>query len=808
MERLRRTLTHGWRFALGEHEFAWRKGFDDTKWSKVSIPHDWSIEQPFSEEHSSCAGYLPGGIGYYRCRFPLENTLQGKRIDIQFDGVYRSSSVWLNGYHLGGRPSGYAPFRFDITDIACFDESGNELVVRVDHQETRDSRWYTGSGIYRKVTLTARDTISIMPDGIFIITKQADAAGAKLLARTWLENASDAYAHIRLIQSLIDAQGSEVARAETSAEIIPHKITRFNQTLSVENPNLWSTDNPALYRCVTRVLEGGDERDSVETRIGIRTARFSSREGFLLNSVPVKIKGVCIHHDAGCLGAAVRANVWRRRLSALRALGCNAIRTCHNPHMPELYDLCDEIGFLVMNEAFDEWENPKKKWWRGYNKNPPAFYGYSADFPDWHERDLTAFVKRDRNHPSVILWSIGNELDFPNDPYNHPFIRQMQGNGLVARHKEGEAAELGMPSAARLTGIAKKLKAIVRRSDPSRPVTAAIAFPELARRIGYTDQLDVLGYNYREDIFEKDHQQYPKQPIFASESRKDAREWKAAQRHRFIAGQFLWAGIDFLGEARGWPIRGSSAGLLDMAAFPKPFAYHRAALWLDTPVTKLYVRRSASERPSLYDVWSEAWAFPEGTALDVICLSNAVSAELFIGEASQGVRAIADGSSANTHLADSRDLPHADDSCFLWRVTYQPLPLTLRARYADGSAATHALESPGTACDIRLESDVDSLLADGQDVAHITARIVDANGRRVPQAENILRVSVRNGTLLGLENGAIDDIQPYSQPFRRAKHGRLLIYVGAPSTPQRVNVVVSSDLFGVKTIELEARADV
>ncbi|MDR2657098.1 MAG: DUF4982 domain-containing protein [Oscillospiraceae bacterium] len=787
-----RILSADWRFTLEDVPQAWQKGFDDAAWRVVSLPHDWAVEHPFSTQYSSGTGYLPGGVGWYRQGFTLEEGERGKRVELLFDGVYNHSSVWVNGYFLGGRPNGYVPFRFDVTDAVCFGEAGNVISVRVDHSDPADSRWFTGSGITRKVTLILRDPVHVAPDGVFVVTESADAREALLRVHTRVENGLGA----TLRQTLYYQDGDEHDEHEDkNGKIAAETCVRIqspdtSQTLCVERPHLWSVESPYLYRLVTTVEMDGVARDAVSTPIGLRVFQFDPEKGFVLNGEPLKLKGVCVHHDAGCLGAAVRAPVWRRRLLALKALGVNALRMSHNPHMPELYDLCDEMGLLVMDEAFDEWEGFKNKWRTGHNVAPPHHAGYAADFPEWHARDVVAMVLRDRNHPCVILWSIGNEIDYPNDPYAHPRFSEMIGNNDANKPDREFVYDPSRPNAERIVPIARALYALVKAADPTRPVTAALAFPELSTLTGFADELDVVGYNYKEHLFREDHARFPNRPLLASEASRETAAWRVVRENDFVAGQFLWTGIDFLGETHGWPSRGSNAGLLDLAGFRKPIAYHRAALWLDQPVVKLFARHAPEESETGSDAWRrspihatdlvDAWAFPEGASIEAVVMTNAAAVELFLNGVRVGFQASEE----------------ASEGVLLFRLTAAPGVLVARATMTDGAVVEDSLGDVGMPAGITLTADRTSLIADGRALMHIVAEITDANRRRVPNAENMLHVDVTGGVLLGLENGNQEDTQAYTLPYRRAHRGRLLLYIGAPTERGEIRVKVSSDTLG------------
>jgi len=580
-------LKENWRFHLGECEEAWYKGYDDSNWRKVMIPHDWSVEAPFSPEYSSGTGYLQGGIGWYRARFVLPEEYRGKRIHIVFDGVYKNSQVFCNSYYLGKRPNGYISFSYDISDFVVFGEAQNEVSVKVVHEDLADSRWFTGSGITRKVTLLIEEPVHPAEYGCTFRTDGISGEGEKMLAQISAVhepvNTGSGSVELSVRTVLLSEEGHIAAELTGGLSLAPGETGKLVLKGTVEGSRLWSPDAPYLYRMRTTYRVDGKEEYLVhEEKVGIRTIAFHPDKGFFLNGVNTKIKGVCVHHDGGCLGAAMRPEVWQRRLQSLKDCGCNAIRCSHNPHMPELYALCDAMGFLVMDEAFDEWENPKNKWSVGHNVYPPKHQGYYEAFPEWHEKDLRAMVRRDRNHPSVILWSIGNEIDYPNDPYCHPMFATMTGNNDANKPAAERQYDESKPNMKRIAVIAGRLAAIVREEDESRPVTVAAAFPELSAELGFFDMLSVVGYNYKEHLYEKDHERFPDKTFLGSENGHSDDAWRAAADNPYICGQFLWTGIDYLGEAKGWPVHGSPAGLLTTAGFPKPEYDRRKALWLGT----------------------------------------------------------------------------------------------------------------------------------------------------------------------------------------------------------------------------------
>jgi len=775
-----------WKFKLGEEQYAWYKGFDDSSWRTVNIPHDWAVEHPFSTSHSSGTGYLPGGTGYYRKTFHLPGECSGMRVYVVFDGVYNNSMVWCNSYYLGKRPNGYTQFIYDITDFACFGDTPNVLTVKVDHRYVADSRWYTGSGIYRKVTVVLKNNILIPVNGVFVSTRTADTNSALLEIQTTVKNTTQEDADISVCHTLYSGD-EPVASCENQVSAEKESEISDLQMLEVLSPRLWSPENPFLYTLVTEIRKDGIVFDREKTVTGIRTFQFCADRGFFLNGENMKLKGVCVHHDAGCLGAAVRKKVWERRLKKLKEMGCNAIRMSHNPHMPELYDLCDELGFLVIDEAFDEWEGVKNKWVKGHNVYPPAHYGYYEDFPVWHEADLTQMILRDRNHPSVILWSIGNEIDYPNDPYCHPMFKMVTGNNDKNKPLSERLYDPNRPNAERLVEIAKRLAAIVKKLDATRPVTAALAFPELSNITGLADCLDVVGYNYKEHLYEEDHRKYPGKIILGTENTKGLKEWEYVIRNDFISGQFLWTGIDFLGETQGWPCHGSEAGLLDIAGFEKPNFYFRQSLWSDKPMVKLFTS-SKEDRFESFDYNKDLtllWNYPEGKMVQVVCFTNCNETELFINEKSYGRKKI-------------QDYP---DGYITWIVPFTQGELRAVATNDKGETAECVLKTTGEPAAVRLACTDDFLMADQGDITHVIAEIIDSEGNVVCNAENEIHVTVDGeGSLLGLESGNLWDTTPYYEPFRRTYNGRLLIYVEAGR--EEGNVKVTAKAEGLKTAEI------
>ena len=764
MER-NRNLNRGWLFHLGDEPGADYMGWDDRAWHKVTLPHDWSVEHPFDRRHSSGTGYLPGGTAWYRKHFELEEETAGKRVRVTFGGVYKNASVWINSNYLGKRPYGYSTFTYDISAFVRPGE--NVLAVRVEHEETADSRWFTGSGIYRDVTLTVTDPCSFETDGVFISTEKLENGAAILRIRY---EAADG----DVFPFAVFAPDGSIADAGAGTE------PKGEISLTVDDPLLWSPDDPVLYSLDCRVQKDGAITDTLRIPFGIRTIRFDGDTGFYLNDENIKLKGVCVHHDAGALGAAVPKEVWARRLEKLKSAGCNAIRTAHNPPDPHLLELCDEMGFLVMDEAFDEWEGPKNKWWQGHNVYPPKRFGYAADFPEWHRADLEAMVKRDRNHPSVILWSIGNEIDYPNDPYVTPLFDEVLGNNDANKPAAERRYDPKKPDASRLAVVARELCGIVHALDRTRPVTSALSFPELSNRTGYADALDVVGYNYKEQFYEEDHRKYPGRVIYGSENGKGAREWAFVRDNDYICGQFLWTGVDFLGECPGWPRRISQAGILDLAGYEKPNYWYRKAMWDEggEPFARLSACPAAI-RWSSPDAERRAWVKwkpfprrprrdgreeepeipedPEHPVMRVGCVTNAKEAELFLNGVSLGKKNLA---------------AEGDGYRVTWEVPYEDGELLVIA-----GEARDRLVTPGAAQ--RLTLAPVPLYEAGSDFYQIEISLLGEEGMPTAEDESVRIQLVGDGELMGIENGSPDDLTPYSSNTRRTFMGRAIAYIRA-----------------------------
>lgn len=772
-------LTDRCRFHPGDAPDAWQAWFDDSDWEEVRLPHDWSVSRPFSREYSSGTGYLAGGIGWYRIRISPKEEWKGKRISLVFDGVYKNSRVWCNSYYLGYRPNGYISFSYDITDQFRFD-ADTLIAVSVDHRDISDSRWFTGSGITRKVSLVVEDAVHPCYNGIFFSTPHVDERCAIASVSSEICNTSPEPVAVTVTSTLFDENHSVAGQGSSQIWISPNAFALANSCFEVKDPLLWSPDFPALYTLQTSLIYQNAQGSTVENvadtkRVGMRSISFDPNKGFFLNGRHTLFKGVCLHHDAGCLGAALFSSVWKRRLLKLKEMGCNAIRMSHNPHMPELYDLCDELGFLAMDEAFDEWEGPKNKWWQGHNVYPPRHQGYYLDFPQWHEKDLSDLVRRDRCHPSIVMWSIGNEIDYPNDPYCHPSFSTMTGNNDANKPAQERQYNPDRPNAERLSVLAKTLSRIVKNHDITRPVTLAAAFPELSAKIGFLDSVDVAGYNYKEQLYEESHAAFPEKPFLGSETGHSLSAWKSVTDNDYISGQFLWTGIDYLGEAQGWPIHGSGAGLLTLAGFEKPEFYRRQSFWSDKPMMHLTTAPAFDDCGEFTPV-SEIWNYPEGTRVLVKCYTNLPAAEIFLNEKSLGIYE-----------------KKADSDCISLIIPFAAG--TLKAISPANPAVSHTLHTTGCACQMQLTS-FSETEANGLRLCQAEITLLDSHGNRVYSDSTCLQITVENGQLLGLENGDLADVTDYSAAYRRAYRGQLLVYVLTEDKNEAPLLTVTADHMG------------
>lgn len=791
-------LNKDWKFSLSDEKNASEMNYDDKKWETVSVPHDWSVQGQLSPTLASCTGFLPGGIGWYRktVQIPLEKT--GQKVYLYFEGVYNRSEVFVNGKSLGKRPNGYISFMYDATSYILFGKE-NVIAVRVDHSQSADSRWYTGSGIYRDAWLVYANPVHIAQWGVYAASKNATAKQAVVAVEVELENGSKTNSNLIVQNELVAPDGKVVAKSTTKLQVLVEQNGKINVELKVKNPQFWDLKNPNLYTLNTKILENGKVIDESTTKTGIRTYTFDPNKGFSLNGQCMKVKGVCLHHDAGVMGSATYKEIWKRRLQNLKEIGVNAVRTSHNPQASHLYELCDELGLLVMNEAYDEWEFPKRKWLTGWNVGKPGFQGNFDFFEAWGEKDLTDMVRRDRNHTSIFAWSIGNEVDYPNDPYSHPILSGGSETGFTQPIFGGYKKDA--PNAMRLGAIAKRLAAVVHKYDPSRPVTAGLAGVAMSNETEYPGALDIAGYNYTEKRYETDHKKYPNRVLFGSENRHDLSAWEHVRDKEYVFGQFLWTGIDYLGESGQWPSRGFYSGLLDFGGFIKPRGYFRQSLWSDKPMIYIgtYPTPGKGGSNDMKDVWSQleaknkgkkkkeekpsmdawpVWNYDEGQSIRVVCYTNSAKAKLVLNGNAVG---------ETKYYNDSTGI-------IVWDIPYQAGKLEVVGMDKSGKEiAKNTIQSSNRPYALFIQDR--NITIDKNGIAQVVVEVIDENGVKVQLADNEITCKyIGEAKLLGLEGSDNEDMSDYTDNKQRAYQGRLLAYLKSNGIAGEVKVMFSSPL--------------
>jgi beta-galactosidase len=765
-QRARRVIPFdaNWRFLKSDAKGAEAPEFDDSQWRVVNVPHDWSIEGPFSEDApaTGAGGFLPTGVGWYRKHFVLPDYGKAARLFIEFDGVLANSDVWINGFHLGKRPYGFVSFAYELTGHVNIGAQGNVLAVRADDGPQPASRFYVGAGIYRHVRLVVMAPLHIDQWGVAVSTPVINAGMATVGIRTTLVNQVGFTAKVLVESTILDPSGRAVQRMQSVQTVPSGDPTTVQQQVAVPNPQLWDLATPRLYRAVVRVYSGNTVIDDDVVPFGIREFHFDPGTGFWLNGRNFKIKGVCLHCEGGAVGAAVPLATWQRRLEALRALGVNAIRTAHNPPAPEFLDLCDRMGFLVMEEMFDCWTVGKND------------YDYHLYFKDWSKIDATDTVRRDRNHPSIILYSAGNEIhDTPNE--------------------------------ALAKGILSGLVQVFHANDPTRPVTQALFRPNRSHDYtnGLADMLDVVGQNYREREILAAHDQKPSRSIIGTENGHDKNVWLALRDHPAYSGQFLWTGVDYLGEARRWPRIGSSSGLLDRTGTPRPMAYQRESWWSDVPMARI-VRRVAPDYETVIDPgydepiptpgdkhaqntfadWSPET--PKKGGEDVEVYSNCQEVELFLNGRSLG----------------TQSLPQ-DASPRKWTVPFQAGVIRAVAKNGGSIAATDELKTAGAPAKITLSADRTKLSPSFDDVAYVQATITDANGVEIPNAHDLVSFNISGpGAIAAVDNGDNSSTEPFQATQRHAYEGQCFAIVRATAAGGAITLTASAPGLGNSSISI------
>jgi beta-galactosidase len=766
-------INDNWKFMLQDTPDAQNITYNDSKWQSVNVPHDWSVKGRLSPTLASCTGYLPGGIGWYRKTLNIPQSRKGKKVYLYFEGVYNRSEVFINGHSLGKRPNGYISFAYDATPFVKYGED-NTIAVRVDHSKSADSRWYTGSGIYRNVWLVYANPVHIAQWGVYTYPEVTDGTGI-LNVEVALENGSATKTNLTVVNELLDNNGKIVAKSTQKVLVESNAANKVATKINVKNPKLWDLEHPNLYQLKTTVLKDGKLIDKTVTSTGFRNFTFDPNKGFALNGKWMKMRGVCLHHDAGVLGSAVPREVLKTRLETLKEIGVNAIRTSHNPQAPDFYALCDELGILVLNEAYDEWEFPKRKWLTGWNVGTPGFEGSNDIFVEWGEKDLEDMVRRDRNHLSVFGWSIGNEVDYPNDPYSHPVLdKGTEGFGQANYGGYKKDA----PDAMRLGGIAKRLVAAVKKYDKSRPTTAGLAGVAMSNETEYPGTLDITGYNYTESKYASDHKKYPNRVIFGSENIHDMEPWLAVKNNEHIFGQFLWTGIDYLGESNAWPSRGFYSGLVDLAGIIKPRGYFRQSLWSDKSMIYVGTYPVNNDKELSKDAWS-LWNYADGQMIRVVCYTNAAKARLEL----------------NGKIVGEEKEYDRKTGVIYWDIPFASGKLEAIGLNNDNKVVSQYAILSSQQPNALVINEKNITIDKEKGVAKVIVQVLDEKGLPVMLSDNEVTCTVSSsGTLLGLEAGNNTNMGDYTDNVQRVFHGHLVAYIQATGTTNEpITVKFTSD---------------
>ena len=803
--RVHTSFDRNWRFSLKAAGSASSPAFDDSAWRLLSLPHDWAVEGAFNKDNpaGTGGGALPGGTGWYRKTFMLKNASAARHYYIDFDGVYMNSEVFINGHSLGVRPNGYISFQYELTPFLNLNGK-NVIAVKVDNEKQPNSRWYSGCGIYRHVYWTEVDDVHVAQWGTQITTPKVSAAEATVDIKVEVKNETGEAGGIEIRHRIMDGRGKVVATSTAACALKAGSETAKNkQSVVLLRPVLWTIENPAVYTVETTIMKNNSEVDAYKSSFGVRTFHFDAKTGFSLNGKNVKLNGVCNHHDLGCLGSAMNRVALHRQLAILKSMGCNAIRCSHNPPAPELLELCDTMGFIVMDEAFDMWYRKK------------TTYDYSLNFNEWFRQDLTDLVVRDRNHPCVMMWSIGNEI--PEQRNNSKDTLTLAEATKAFRLNGAEVEEIKTNKVNIPEMMTQKLAAIVRELDDTRPVTAACDEPSTDNNLFRSGALDIIGFNYHNKDALNVPQNFPGKPFLLSESvsafetrgyyrmpsdsitiasgcsdptfkcssydnfcaghgalHEDT--WNLVKNHPFIAGQFIWTGIDYIGEPApyGWPARSSYFGIVDLAGFPKDIYYMYQSEWTDRPVLHLFPH----------------WNWEKGQKIDMWAYYNqADEVELFINGRSQGVR-------------------RKSDSCLhaLWNCIYEPGMVKIVARQNGRKVREQTIRTAGAPAAVRLSADRKSLKKDGQDLCFITVEIVDKDGNICPNAENTVRFNVGGPAFIaGVDNGSQISLEPFKASKRKAFYGKCLAVLQSKARQGKVTFTAVSDGLASSSLTIQVK---
>jgi len=754
-----------WNFKLGDYPTAIQANFDANDWRTLDLPHDWSIEGAFNKDNPTkqAQAFLPAGKGWYRKTFTLPEDWKNKNVSIEFDGVFKNSEVFINGHSLGMRPNGYISFTYELSQYLNFGTQKNIIAVKVDNDAQPNSRWYTGSGIYRNVRLVASEKLHVAQWGTYVTTRGITKEKAIVDIDVDVKNGLGTNKLFKLVSTILDKNNVEVAKAISDGNIPANSILQVKQNTKIENPILWDTENPYLYKIVTKVYDGSTVVDTYETPLGVRYFNFDAEKGFSLNGKPTKILGVCLHHDNGALGAVENIHAVKRKLKILKEMGTNAIRMSHNPHSLEMMKLCDEMGFIVQDEFTDVWK--KKKVTNDYHK----------DWDAWHKQDLEDFIKRDRNHPSVMMWSIGNEIR-----------EQFDSTGIA---------------------ITRELAQIVKSLDTTRPVTSALTENVIEKNFIYqSGALDLLGFNYKHEDYKDFPTKFKGQKILASESvsaletrghydmptdsirmwptkhnapfdgnvdltvtaydniasywgTTHEENWKTIKKQDFMAGTFIWTGFDYLGEPDPYPYpaRSSYFGIVDLAGLPKDVYYMYQSEWSEKDVLHLLPH----------------WNWKQGQMIDVWAYyNNADEVELLLNGKSLGSKA---KKGEELHIA--------------WKVPFEAGTLKAISRKEGKIVKETEIHTAGEAAKIDLKADKTSIKNDGYDLVYVTVSLQDKDGNLLPKADNIINFKVSGGAkIVGVDNGYQASLEPFKADYRKLYNGKCVVILQSNKKAENITL--------------------
>ncbi|UOB18738.1 glycoside hydrolase family 2 TIM barrel-domain containing protein [Abyssalbus ytuae] len=763
-----------------------------TQWRKLNLPHDWSIESTFFESHPSGhgGGYLSGGLGWYKKTFNVKDST--KLTSIIFDGIYMNSEAWINGHYLGKRPNGYISFEYNLTPYLNYGDKNNELLVKVNNSKQPNSRWYSGSGIYRNVWLKTVNKTHIINNGTFIITPKVSDKEAIVLIEITLNNQSDVVKKGEVLTTIYQ-NSNKINSVSKEIPFDANPNQSITQELIIKNPKLWSVESPTMYTAVTQVKIDNQIVDEYKTPFGIRTFRFTTDKGFILNGKPLKIKGVCQHHDLGPLGTAINYRALERQLEILKDMGVNGIRTAHNPPAPELLELCDKMGFIVMDESYDMWKTGKTK------------YDYSNYWDEWHIKDLEDFIIRDRNHPSVFIWSIGNEIS---DQWSEEGVE-----------------------------IAKELTAIIKKLDSTRPITAGMNPPVNMKidevtlqfdeantyfnNLAKSGALDLIGYNYAHQTWVHHQENFPGVPFIATETTSALQtrgyydfpsdtmkiwpkrwdipfdggtpgntcsafdqvrapwgslhetSWKIIKKHDFMSGMYIWTGFDYIGEPTPyvWPSRSSYFGVIDLAGFPKDVYYMYQSEWTNKDVLYVFPH----------------WNWNKGQMIDVWTYYNhADEVELYVNGKSQGIRK-----------------KQGDDLHVMWRIPFEAGVLKVVSRKDGKIVLQKEIKTAGEASGLNLIADRNTIKANGTDLSFVTVEIIDSDGNIVPTAQNNIHFELKGeGKIVGVSSGDPTNHQSFKGIHHKALNGKCLVIVQSGEMGGTLQLTATSEGLQNKAIKI------